>query len=119
MRPPSRRDERRGAHVLRRSRQLDLPCNHHPRMSPRRRALMRRASPARRTEGVHMYATVRRYEGIDKVRSEEITRKVTDSLLPSISKLPGFSGYFLIDAGEGVLTSVGRFDRAAKAHPAL
>jgi hypothetical protein len=25
-----------------------------------------------------MYATVRRYEGIDKVRSEEITRKVGD-----------------------------------------
>jgi len=51
-----------------------------------------------------MYATIRRYEGIDKVRSEEITRKAKDSLLPSISKLPGFAGYFLVDAGEGVLT---------------
>ena len=63
-----------------------------------------------------MYATVRRYEGIDKVRSDEITRKVTDSLLPAISKLPGFSGYFLIDAGEGVLTSVGLFETADQAH---
>jgi len=27
-----------------------------------------------------VYATVRRYEGIDKVRSEEVTRKVGDSL---------------------------------------
>jgi hypothetical protein len=63
-----------------------------------------------------MYATIRRYEGIDKVRSEEITRKVTDSLLPSISKLPGFSGYFLIDAGEGVLTSVGLFETSNQAH---
>ena len=35
-----------------------------------------------------MYATVRRYEGIDKVRSEEITRKVGDSLLPRLSELP-------------------------------
>ena len=61
-----------------------------------------------------MYATVRRYEGIDKVRSDEITRKVTESLLPSISKLPGFSGYFLIDAGEGVLTSVGLFETPSR-----
>jgi hypothetical protein len=63
-----------------------------------------------------MYATVRRYEGIDKVRSEEITRKAKDSLLPSIGKLPGFAGYFLIDAGEGVLTSVGLFETSDQAH---
>jgi hypothetical protein len=63
-----------------------------------------------------MYATIRRYEGIDKVRSEEITRKAKDSLLPSISKLPGFAGYFLIDAGEGVLTSVGLFETSDQAH---
>ena len=63
-----------------------------------------------------MYATIRRYEGIDMVRSEEITRKVTDSLLPALSKLPGFSGYFLIDAGASVLTSVGLFETADQAH---
>lgn len=63
-----------------------------------------------------MYATIRRYEGIDKVRSEEITRKAKDSLLPSISKLPGFAGYFLIDAGEGVLTSVSVFETSDQAH---
>ncbi len=63
-----------------------------------------------------MYATVRRYEGIDKVRSEEITRKAGDSLLPALSKLPGFSGYYLIDAGEGVFTSIGLFEDARQAH---
>ncbi len=63
-----------------------------------------------------MYATVRRYEGTDKVRFDEITRKVTESLLPRISKLPGFAGYFLIDAGEGVLTSVGLYDTPEHAH---
>lgn len=63
-----------------------------------------------------MYATVRRYEGIDKVRSEEVTRKIAESLLPSISKLPGFAGYFVIDAGEGVLTSVGLFEASDQAH---
>jgi hypothetical protein len=63
-----------------------------------------------------MYATVRRYEGIDKVRSEEVTRKVSESLLPSLSRLPGFGGYYLIDAGEGVFTSVGLFENAEQAH---
>src|SRR2546429_6063124 len=63
-----------------------------------------------------MYATVRRYEGIDKVRSEEVTRKVGDSLLPRLRELPGFGGYCLIDAGGGVLTSVGLFETSAQAH---
>jgi hypothetical protein len=63
-----------------------------------------------------MYATVRRYEGIDKVRSEEVTRKVGNSLLPSLRELPGFGGYYLIDAGGGVLTSVGLFETSKQAH---
>jgi hypothetical protein len=63
-----------------------------------------------------MYATVRRYEGIDKVRSEEVARKVGDSLLPRLRELPGFGGYYLIDAGAGVLTSVGLFESSAQAH---
>jgi hypothetical protein len=63
-----------------------------------------------------MYATVRRYEGIDKVRSEEITRKVGDSLLPALRTLPGFGGYYLIDAGDGVLTSIGLFEDSKEAH---
>jgi len=63
-----------------------------------------------------MYATVRRYEGIDKARSQEITRKVGDSLLPSVSELPGFRGYYLIDGGETVLASIGLFENAKEAH---
>jgi hypothetical protein len=63
-----------------------------------------------------MYATIRRYEGIDTVRSDEITRKVSESLLPRISKLPGFAGYFVIDAGGGVLTSVELFETPERAH---
>jgi len=49
-----------------------------------------------------MYATVRRYEGIDKA--------------PRVSKLPGFCGYYLIDGGETVLTSIGLFENAKEAH---
>lgn len=45
----------------------------------------------------------------------ELVKKVEDSLLPSLSKLPGFNGYYLIDAGNGVISSVGFFDTAADA----
>ena len=41
-----------------------------------------------------MYATVRRYEGIDKERVNEVTKKVSESLTPRMSKLPGFDGFF-------------------------
>ena len=63
-----------------------------------------------------MYATMRRYEGTDKTRSEEVTRKVGESLVPSLSQLPGFGGYYLIDAGDGVFTSVGLFENEKEAH---
>ncbi|HXR11957.1 MAG TPA: hypothetical protein VN770_06665 [Gaiellaceae bacterium] len=63
-----------------------------------------------------MYATIRRYDGIDKVRSDEITRKFSESLLPSISKLPGFAGYFVIDAGEAAIAEVGLFETPEQAH---
>jgi hypothetical protein len=65
--------------------------------------------------GAGVYATLRCYEGIDMVRSEEITRKVHDRLLPALQELPGFNGYFLIDVGRGVLTSVGLFETSAQA----
>ena len=63
-----------------------------------------------------MYATVRRYEGIDKVRAQEVTRKAGETLMPSLSKMPGFSGYYLIDAGEGVFTSISLFENSSEAH---
>jgi|SRR5439155_4795021 len=63
-----------------------------------------------------MYATVRRYEGIEKDRVDEVTKKVGESLMPRMSKLPGFGGYFLIEAGEGVMTSINLFETSDQAH---
>ena len=63
-----------------------------------------------------MYATVRRYEGIDESRSDEMARRIGESLMPRLSELPGFGGYYLIEASEGVLTSVGLFSTAEQAH---
>jgi hypothetical protein len=61
-----------------------------------------------------MHATVRRYEGIDQTKKDELTRKVGESLMPTLSKLPGFNGYFLIESGNGIFTSVGLFDSSAE-----
>jgi hypothetical protein len=62
-----------------------------------------------------MFATIRRYESIDQSRTSELVKKIDDTLLPRMSELPGFSGYFLIEAGNGVLSSVGFFDSSEHA----
>ena len=62
-----------------------------------------------------MHATIRRYDGVDKARTEELTRRVDESLLPKLSKLEGFKGYYLIEAGDGVMSSIGFFDTSANA----
>ena len=62
-----------------------------------------------------MFATIRRYESVDQSRTAELVKKVDETLLPRLSKLPGFNGYSLIDAGDGVMTSVSFFDTSAQA----
>jgi hypothetical protein len=62
-----------------------------------------------------MHATVRRYEGVDQSRTDELTKKVDETLLPRLSNLPGFEGYYLIEAGNGVMSSIGLFDNSAQA----
>ena len=62
-----------------------------------------------------MHGTIRRYESIDQSRKSEVLKKVHESLLPVLKDLPGFSGYSVIDSGNGVMTSVGFFDTAAQA----
>ena len=62
-----------------------------------------------------MHAIVRRYEGIDAKRTEELTRKAGESLAPRLRKLVGFGGYYLIEAEKGVMSSVNFFDTSAHA----
>ena len=62
-----------------------------------------------------MNATIRRYESIDQSRKSELIKKLDENLLPTLSELPGFNGYSVIDAGEGVMTSVSFFDTQAQA----
>jgi hypothetical protein len=62
-----------------------------------------------------MHATLRRYEGVESSRTVELTRKVDENLIPKLKELPGFSGYYLIEAGSGVMTSISLFDTAEQA----
>jgi hypothetical protein len=57
-----------------------------------------------------MFATIRRYDGVDQNRTPELTRKVNETLVPKLNKLPGFAGFYLIDAGSGVFSTLGLFE---------
>ena len=62
-----------------------------------------------------MHATIRRYEGVDMSRMNEVTGKVNETLVPKLRELPGFTGYFLIEADNGVQTSLSLFETSEQA----
>jgi hypothetical protein len=62
-----------------------------------------------------MHATIRRYDGVDQNRVVELTGKANETLIPKLSKLPGFKGYFMIEAGNGVVSSLGLFETREQA----
>jgi hypothetical protein len=57
-----------------------------------------------------MFATIRRYDGVDENRSAELTSKVNETLVPKLEKLSGFAGYWLIEADNGVFSSLSLFE---------
>jgi hypothetical protein len=57
-----------------------------------------------------MFATIRRYDGVDQNRTAELTRKVNETLVPKLEKLSGFAGYWLIEADNGVFSSLSLFE---------
>ncbi len=62
-----------------------------------------------------MFATIRRYDAVDQAQSSELIKKADETLVPSLSELPGFNGYSLIEAGDGVMSSISFFDTSAHA----
>jgi hypothetical protein len=62
-----------------------------------------------------MFCTIRRYESIDQSRTNELVKLADESLVPKLSELPGCSGYYLIEAGNGVMSSIGFFDTSEHA----
>jgi hypothetical protein len=62
-----------------------------------------------------MHATIRKYEGVDQTRTNELTKKVGESLLPRLSKTDGFRGFYLMDTEDGIIRSIDFFDTMAQA----
>jgi hypothetical protein len=62
-----------------------------------------------------MHATIRRYEGIDQSRTDELVKNVDENLLPRLTEMPGFKSYHLIEADNGVMSSIDFFETSAQA----
>jgi hypothetical protein len=65
-----------------------------------------------------MYATVRRYQLGAGSRGEgairEVVHRCDQKLVPVISGVKGFAGYYVLDAGEGIIATISIFaDEAA------
>jgi 3-oxoacyl-ACP reductase-like protein len=52
-----------------------------------------------------MHASVRKYK-VDADQMDEISRRVGDSFVARVSGVSGFVGYYVIDAGNGILITV-------------
>jgi hypothetical protein len=84
-----------------------LRLSHRPERS---REFVRTLCPDLGTKEHLMHAIIRRYDGVDQNRTTELTSKVNETLVPKLTKLPGFKGFYLVDAGNGVFTSLGLFE---------
>ena len=63
-----------------------------------------------------MHAIIRRYEGVDMNRMNEVVGKVNETFIPKLRELPGFTGYFLLEADKGVVSSLSLFETAEQAN---
>jgi hypothetical protein len=87
--------------------QVALRLSHRPERS---REFVRTLCPDIGTKEHLMHAIIRRYDGVDQNRTTELTSKVNANLVPKLNELPGFKGFYLIDAGNGVFSSLGLFE---------
>jgi hypothetical protein len=62
-----------------------------------------------------LHATIRRYESVDQNGTDELKRKINETLIPQLSKLPGFNGYWVIETDKDVFTSFSLFSTPAEA----
>ena len=52
-----------------------------------------------------MYMVIRRYS-VQPSKVDEVVRKVDEQYLEKLHDIPGFEGYYVLDSGEGKLSSV-------------
>ena len=55
-----------------------------------------------------MYTVIRRYQEVQN--SAEVARRAVEEFAPTLRDQPGFQGYWVVDAGDGVLATITVFD---------
>jgi hypothetical protein len=55
-----------------------------------------------------MHTVIRRYEGAGN--SAEVARRAVEEFGPMLRDRPGFQGYYVVDAGDGVLATISVFE---------
>jgi heme-degrading monooxygenase HmoA len=55
-----------------------------------------------------MYTVIRRYQGV--ADSTEVARRALDEFAPQLRDQPGFQGYWVVDAGDGVMATITVFE---------
>jgi len=55
-----------------------------------------------------MHTVIRRYEGVED--TTEVARRAVEEFGPLLRERPGFQGYYVVEAGDGVLATISVFD---------
>ncbi len=55
-----------------------------------------------------MYTVIRRYQDVQNVA--EVARRAVEEFAPRLRDQPGFQGYWVVDGGDGILTTITVFD---------
>jgi heme-degrading monooxygenase HmoA len=55
-----------------------------------------------------MHTVIRRYQGVQD--SAQVARRAVEEFAPSLRDQPGFQGYWVVDAGDGVIATISVFD---------
>ena len=66
-----------------------------------------------------MYTVIRRYQDVQN--TAEVARRALEEFAPTLRDQPGFQGYWVVDAGAGVLATISVYDSeetAAESHSA-
>ena len=59
-----------------------------------------------------MHASVRKYQVVED-QIAELSRRIEETFVPRLSGIPGFGGYYVVDATHGIVITVTLGDDAA------
>jgi hypothetical protein len=57
-----------------------------------------------------MYAAIRRYEGLDPTRRDELIQEIRQGFIPLLEERTNCQAYYAIESGDDVITTIGIFD---------